>query len=105
MMESAVKKARIAAIPGYRVAGKTGTAFIPDFVHGGYSDELIHTYIGFAPVSSPKFVILIKLDKPKVAELAGVSVVPAFRDLAVFTLNYLGASPDDLGKQAVSAHN
>ena len=102
-MESAVKKAQVAAIQGYRVAGKTGTAFIPK--NGVYSNDLIHTYIGFAPVSHPQYVVLIKLDKPKVAELAGVSVVPAFHDLATFVLNYLGIPPDDLGNQAQPSHN
>ncbi|MDI6820647.1 MAG: penicillin-binding protein 2 [Patescibacteria group bacterium] len=95
MMESAVEKARVAVIPGYRVAGKTGTAFIPDFAKGGYSEELIHSYVGFAPVSDPKFVILIKLNKPKV-ELAGMTVVPVFRDLAQFVLNYFNIPPDKL---------
>ncbi len=94
MMESAVEKAKVAAIPHYRVAGKTGTAFIPDFVNGGYTDELIHTYVGMAPASAPRFVLLIKLDKPKVDELAGATVVPAFRRLASFILNYYRIPPD-----------
>lgn len=96
MMESAVNVNKIAAIPGYRVAGKTGTALIPDFVHGGYSDELIHTFVGTAPVSDPRFVILVKLDKPQVGELAGLTVVPAFRDLAEFLLTYYRIPPDNL---------
>jgi cell division protein FtsI/penicillin-binding protein 2 len=95
MMESAVEKAGVAAIPNYRVAGKTGTAFIPDLKRGGYGDELIHTYIGFLPASSPSLTIMIKLDKPK-AELAGLTVVPAFRELAEFALNYLNIPPDKL---------
>lgn len=95
MMESAVTKARIAAIPGFRIAGKTGTAQVPDFSRGGYTDEYIHTFIGFAPVSDPRFVILIKLDKPS-AELAGYTVVPAFRELAQFILNYYNIAPDKL---------
>ena len=93
MMESAVNKAEVAAIKGYRVAGKTGTAQIPDFEKGGYSDELIHNFVGFAPASNPKFVILIKIDKPK-SPLAGLTVVPAFRKLAEFTLNYYHIAPD-----------
>ncbi len=97
MMESAVEKAVVAAISGYRVAGKTGTAQIPDFEKGGYADEFIHTYVGFAPASNPRFVILIKLDKPRVS-LAGQTVVPAFRDLAQFVLNYYSVPPDNLEK-------
>ena len=62
MMGLAVEGAKVAAIPYYQVAGKTGTAQIPDFQNGGYSDEFIHNYVGLAPISQPRFVILIKLD-------------------------------------------
>jgi len=95
MMESAVNKAQVATIAGYRIAGKTGTAQIPDFQKGGYTDEYIHTFIGFAPVSNPYFIALIKLDKPN-SNLAALSVVPAFRDLAQFILNYYQIPPDKL---------
>ncbi len=93
MMESAVDKAEVAAIKGYRIAGKTGTAQVPDFERGGYSDELIHNFVGFAPASDPRFVILIKIDKPK-SPLAGITVVPAFRKLTEFVLNYYHIAPD-----------
>jgi cell division protein FtsI (penicillin-binding protein 3)/stage V sporulation protein D (sporulation-specific penicillin-binding protein) len=96
MMESAVNVNRIAVIPGYRVAGKTGTALIPDFEKGGYSDLLIHTFVGVAPVSDPRFVILVKLDKPQVGELAGLTVVPATRDLLEFLLAHYRVPPDNV---------
>ncbi len=96
MMVSAVDKNKIAAISNYSIAGKTGTAFVPDFGKNGYTDEVINTYMGFAPVSDPKFVILIKLDKPKGSPLAGQTVVPAFHDLAQFILNYYNIAPDKL---------
>jgi len=96
MMVSAVNKAEIARIKSYTVAGKTGTAQVSDFTRGGYTDEVINTYIGFAPAYDPKFVILIKIDKPAGAPLAGLTVVPAFRDLAQFILNYYNVPPDDL---------
>ena len=95
MMENAVEQAKVATILYYRIAGKTGTAQVPDLIKGGYKDEYIHTFIGFGPVSAPKFVILIKLDKPK-AELAGLTVVPAFKELATFVLNYYNIAPDKL---------
>jgi len=99
MMVSAVDKAYVAKIPGYYVAGKTGTAQIPDFQRGGYlPNDYIHTYIGFAPAYDPKFVILIKLDKPEGAPLAGTTVVPAFRELADFLLNYYNVRPDYIDK-------
>lgn len=96
MMVSAVKKAVIAQIPNYTIAGKTGTAQVPDFVNGGYTDQVINTYVGFAPASDPKFIILIKIDKPEGAPLAGLTVVPAFRELANFVLNYYNIPPDSL---------
>ena len=94
MMVSAVQKNFLADIPNYSVAGKTGTAYIPDFKKGGYTEDVINSYIGFAPAYNPKFIILIKLDKPKGATLAGQNVVPAFRELSQFILNYYNISPD-----------
>jgi len=96
MMVSAVDKNKIAVISNYSIAGKTGTAFVPDFNKKGYTDEVVNTYIGFAPAFSPKFVVLIKLDKPKGSPLAGQTVVPAFRELAQFILNYYNIAPDKL---------
>ena len=96
MMVSAVKNAQIAQIPNYKIAGKTGTAQVPDFVRGGYTHQVINTYVGFAPATDPKFIILVRLDKPEGAPLAGLTVVPAFRDLAHFILNYYNIPPDDL---------
>jgi cell division protein FtsI/penicillin-binding protein 2 len=96
MMVSAVHKNIIAEIPDYEVAGKTGTAYIPNFKTGGYTDEVIHSYAGFAPASNPRFTILMKLEKPR-ALLAGETVVPAFKELTQFILNYYNIAPDGLG--------
>jgi cell division protein FtsI/penicillin-binding protein 2 len=96
MMISAVKKAAIAQIPKFDIAGKTGTAQIPDLKRGGYLEEYIHTYIGFAPAFQPRFTILIRIDKPRGALLAGMTVVPAFRELSEFILNYYNVPPDRL---------
>ncbi len=104
MMVSAVDKNILAAIPQYNVAGKTGTAFIPDFGHNRYSDQVINTYIGSAPASHPKFVILIKLVKPHNAPLAGQTVVPAFKSLAQFLLNYYEIGPDRVASTTPTTH-
>jgi len=96
MMVSAVKKAQIAQVPKFDVAGKTGTAQVPDFKRGGYTDQVINTYSGFAPAYDPRFTILIRIDKPAGAPLAGLTVVPAFRELAEFILNYYNVPPDYL---------
>lgn len=93
MMEAAVIKNVLAAIPEYRVAGKTGTAFIPE--NGKYSmTDLIHSYMGFAPAENAQFVILMKLEKPDKL-LAGATVVPKFKELTQFVLNYYNIPPDN----------
>ncbi|MFA4827496.1 MAG: penicillin-binding protein 2 [Candidatus Shapirobacteria bacterium] len=96
MMVSSVVKNVLADISNYSVAGKTGTAFVPDFINGGYTEDVINSYAGFAPAYNPKFVILIKLDKPAGAPLSGQTVVPAFHELAKFILNYYNISPDKI---------
>lgn len=101
MLIRSVDKNVVAAIPQYAVAGKTGTAQIPDFTRGGYTDEFIHTYVGFAPAKDlgrERYVVLFKLDKPQKAPLAGATVVPAFRELLSFILNYYGVPPDNLAE-------
>lgn len=94
MMVSALDKAEVGKIKGYSLAGKTGTAQVPDFDKGGYTDKVVNTYVGFGPTSNARFVILIKLDEPDGAPLAGATVVPAFRDLAQFIINYYNIPPD-----------
>lgn len=94
MMIAAVKGAKVADIPGYDVAGKTGTAQVADLKRGGYTDDVINTYAGYAPAFDPRFVILIKLDRPKGAPLAGATVVPAFRELVEFILQYYNVPPN-----------
>ena len=97
MMVSAVDINVVAHIPGYYVAAKTGTAQIPG--KGGYLyNQFIDTYIGFAPAYNPKFTILIKLDKAAGGLLAGATVVPAFKDLTTFLLNYYNIPPDYIEK-------
>ncbi len=94
MMISAVDKAKVASVDGYAMAGKTGSAFIPDFVHGGYTDKLIDTYVGFGPASNPRFIVFIKITNPDNGALAALSVVPAFQHLAQFIVNYYAIPPD-----------
>ena len=94
MMVSAVDNVGTANISGYTVAGKTGTAQIPKDNGAGYTDDFINTYIGFAPAYEPRFIILVRLDKPYGGLLAGLTVVPTFRDLAQYIINYYNIPPD-----------
>jgi len=96
IMISSVRRNVVADIQGYTVAGKTGTAKVPDLVRGGYKDAYINTYIGFAPANNPAFSIFIRIDKPEGNPLAGQSVVPAFRELAEFILLYYNIPPDNV---------
>ena len=99
MMVSAVDKAGIANIVGYSLAGKTGSAFIPDLVHGGYTDKLIDSYIGFGPTSNPRFIAMIRIDTLPESAIAALSVVPAFRELSQYIINYYGIPPDRMAQQ------
>ena len=96
IMVSSVQRNILADIKGYSIAGKTGTASVPDLARGGYKDAYINTYIGFAPAHNPRFSVLIRIDEPEGNPLAGESVVPAFRDLAEFILLHYGIAPDKL---------
>ena len=78
---------RRAKVDGYYVAGKTGTAQVAKSA-GGYSEEVIHSFIGFAPATNPKFVALVKLDNPQQGNFADSTAVPTFGKLAEFILDY-----------------
>ncbi len=89
--------AKSAKIPGYYIAGKTGTGQIPWSALGinksGYSDKTIQAFAGFAPAFSPQFLILVKLYNPKTRD-ASVSAVPIFRELAKYIIDYWQIPPD-----------
>ncbi len=91
IMVKSVEKNILAAIKGYQIAGKTGTAQVPDET-GGYSNKTIQSFIGYAPAEDPRFIILVKLDKPE-APLAGSTVVPMFNELAKYILDYYEIPP------------
>lgn len=78
----------------YFVAGKTGTAQIPS-PDGGYSDEYIHSFVGYAPAYDPKFLIFIKMDKPAGITFASDSLSPVFADMAQYLLNYYEVPPEE----------
>ena len=88
---------RIARIPGYYIASKTGTANIPysslKIAKKGYSTQTWQTFIGYFPALDPQFLILVKLDNPK-AKTASVSAAPIFKELAQYIINYEQIPPD-----------
>jgi cell division protein FtsI (penicillin-binding protein 3) len=91
-----------ADIPGYSEGGKTGTS--EKVVNGVYSKKNhISSFMGFAPASNPRFVLLIAIDEPEYKyiagvgrnQMAGVCAAPAFKEIGLRTLKYLGVEPDD----------
>ena len=86
----------LAAVPGYQVAGKTGTAAKVD-PDGTYSDSrYVASFIGIVPASRPRLVIFVSVDEPRGAIFGGVVAAPAFSQIARFDLQYLdgGITPD-----------
>lgn len=84
----------IARIPGYYLAGKTGTAEVPmEGKKGYYADRTIQSFIGYGPALKPEFLILVKLDNPKVPK-SSLSAAPIFRKLAQYIINYWQIAPD-----------
>jgi len=95
MMVSVVENGfgKKAAVPGYKIAGKTGTAQVPNLDGGGYSDKTIHSFIGFAPAYDPVFIGMIKVDNPKGINFSADSVAPAWGEIAAFILQYYKIAP------------
>ena len=78
-----------AEVAGYYVAGKTGTAEIPE--GGGYGSGRITSFVGFAPVDDPALAIVVLLYRPEVeSAYGGVLAAPVFRDIMEESLEYLG---------------
>ncbi len=98
LMEYAVNVGiRAARIPGYSVAGKTGTAQIP--TEEGYTDdETITTFVGFVPADDPQIVVLVKLDRPDpaISPWAAYTAAPTFARVTKRFIDYLNIPPDEI---------
>jgi cell division protein FtsI/penicillin-binding protein 2 len=83
-----------AAIKGYELAGKTGTAQKPDPVTGGYSaTKYVSSFVGFAPAKTPKLLVTVMVDEPKGEIYGGLVAGPAFKRITSFALSYLKIPP------------
>ena len=79
-----------AAVDGFDVAGKTGTAQKYISATRSYSKtEFISSFIGYAPADAPRLVILVMIDNPKGVNWGGVVAAPVFREIASKSLRYL----------------
>jgi len=97
MLKSVVHKGQAdkAIVDGYWVAGKTGTSQtyrngIPLRGRG----TTVATFAGFAPASDPKFVVLIKINRPRSSEWGSIVAAPAFAEITEYVLQYLNIAPD-----------
>jgi cell division protein FtsI (penicillin-binding protein 3) len=81
--------ASMVSVPGYTLAGKTGTAQVAE--NGGYSEtKYVASFIGFAPAMNPKFLAAVIVDQPEGEIYGGSVAAPAFGEIAAFSLPYLG---------------
>jgi cell division protein FtsI (penicillin-binding protein 3) len=86
-----------AALDGYLVAGKTGTAQKAD-PRGGYADDAwTATFVGFAPAQRPKLVVSVVIDEPVVEHYGGTVSGPVFKRIAAAALRHLGVPADNQG--------
>jgi cell division protein FtsI (penicillin-binding protein 3) len=83
-----------AAIEGYKVGGKTGTAQKID-ENGTYAKgKYVSSFVGFVPVKNPEATILVMIDEPQKAHYGGVVAAPVFKKIALQTLNFMNIPPD-----------
>jgi cell division protein FtsI (penicillin-binding protein 3) len=81
-----------AAVEGYKVAGKTGTAQKP--VNGGYSTTAyVGSFVGFLPAEDPEIALVVVVDEPQPFHTGGVVAAPAFSRIAGQTVRYLDIPP------------
>jgi cell division protein FtsI (penicillin-binding protein 3) len=96
MMEAVVQPkatGKLAKVGGYRVAGKTGTAY--KVINKKYrKDKRIVSFIGVAPITNPKVVVAVMLDDPKLEHTGGKAAAPVFARIMAQTLRVLDAPPD-----------
>jgi cell division protein FtsI/penicillin-binding protein 2 len=93
----------LSGVAGYSVAGKSGTAQIPS-PEGYVQQETIVSYVGFAPADNPKFVLLVKMDRPdpEINVWAGQTAGPVFSRISQRLLDHFSVPPDDLRLAAAS---
>jgi len=97
MMISVVENghAKKAAVEGYYIAGKTGTAQVASKTGDGYQEQgTIASFVGFGTVSNPKFVALVRIDHPRTSQWSSSTSAPTFRRIADFLIKYDRIPPE-----------
>jgi cell division protein FtsI (penicillin-binding protein 3) len=100
---------RNAAIPGYTVAGKTGTSQKLEGKTGGYShSKVVASFVGFVPAHSARLAILVTVDEPKIGSWGGTLAAPVFAEVAQQAMLHLetrsrGGDSRDVGGKRTDA--
>lgn len=102
MAEAVEKEVTTASVPGYSVAGKTGTAQIAE---GGiyHPTDIIGTFVGFFPVDDPQVIVFVKIDRPQVSQnerWGSTTAAPTFAELAKQLVVLLDIPPDQVRLEA-----
>lgn len=99
MLTSAASRgfAKTGKVSGHRIAAKTGTSQIagPGGKYERGTGSTIATYAGYAPIDHPKFVVLVKIDRPKSVIHGATAAAPVFKEIAAFLFKYYGIPPDE----------
>ena len=94
----------LGAVPGYDVAGKTGTAQKIDPLTGGYSAmRMVSSFVGFLPADDPKLAILVVVDEPQTEHWGGTVAAPVFQRIAAQAVRHLGIVPKTEQGQILAA--
>jgi cell division protein FtsI/penicillin-binding protein 2 len=89
----------IALVPGYRIAGKTGTAQVPT-PYGTYSNSVTNaSFLGWGPVDNPKFMVYVWLEKPQTSEWAALVASPVFKQVVEKLVVLMKIPPDRIRQQ------
>lgn len=92
MAEAVALGMKPAMVPGYRTAGKSGTAGVPD--RAGYNNEdVVASFVGYGPLPDPRFVVLVKFDKPREGRWGVEVAAPEFRRMFEYLMDYAGIRP------------
>jgi cell division protein FtsI/penicillin-binding protein 2 len=85
-----------AAVEGFKVAGKTGTAQKPDLRNGGYlKGKYVASFVGFAPANDPRLCVLVAVDEPQGNIYGGQVAAPIFREILKDAMGILGIYPEE----------
>lgn len=101
LVKSLENESSLALVPGYSIAGKTGTAEIP--VEGKYGTDLTNaSFVGWGPAQNPQFLVYVWLEKPKESPWGSVVAAPLFSEIAKELVVYLNIPPDEAQQNLVA---